>query len=1694
MSLNRLIFPYFILISLFPSDFASSQTPKEEVDALRAVATALKKSNWNFSVDPCDVTSSDGGWRNPYVDKLFEDKVTCTCTSAVCHVTKIVLKAQNLQGSLPKEFAGLPFLQEIDLSRNYLNGSIPCEWGTLPLIEISLLANRISGPIPKEIGNITTLINLVLESNQISGNLPPELGNLKSIERMLLSSNYLTRDIPNTFSKLTTLTDFRISDNQFTGTIPDFIQNWTQLDKLIIQASGLVGPIPSAIGQLVKLTDLRISDLNGPSSPFPPLQNMTSIMTLILRNSNLTGELPDYLGSITALKHLDLSFNKLSGPIPATYNALWNVDFIYFTSNMLNGEVPRWMVEKGDNIDLTYNNFSKDRTTKECWARNANMFSSTTTSPLAANNYSNVACLSNYICPKTLYGLHINCGGDELTVNGTKYDSDTWDKPFYDGRTGWVSSNTGNFLDDERSPSPKVPTLWTNTSELKIAEPSLYTTARLSAISLTYYALCLGEGSYTVNLHFAETVFSDNETYSSLGRRFFDIYVQGKLEVKDFDIVSEAKGAGRAVVKSFRVMVTNGTLEIRLLWAGKGTEAIPLRGSYGPLISAVSVDPNFTVGRNWAVVGAVVASVVFLGLLICGILWWRGCLRPKSQMEKDFKNLDFQISSFSLKQIKVATDNFDPANKIGEGGFGPVHKLTDGTMIAVKQLSSKSKQGNREFLNEIGMISALQHPHLVKLYGCCVEGDQLLLVYEYLVNNSLARALFGPLETQIRLDWPIRQKICVGLARGLAYLHEESRLKIVHRDIKATNVLLDKELNPKISDFGLAKLDEEESTHMSTRVAGTYGYMAPEYAMRGHLTDKADVYSFGVVALEIVHGRSNTSARLKAKTFYLLDWVHVLREQNKLMEVVDPRLGTDYNREEAMKMIQIGILCTSLVPSDRPSMSTVVSLLEGHSSVDVVNLLEASFNRGNGKDEESVREMKKHYAMIGGEKVTNVTDKTTTTDGPFSSSSTSTANAGDLYPVKLDSDYWNSRFSISTATKHDIDEDIVSLISSNSFFPSSFELKLHFHTLFVCRILRNSNLTGELPDYLGSITTLKLLLVNSFLPLYGLHINCGGDELTINGTKYDADTWPEPFYYGRNGWVSSNTGKFLDDERHLKVPTLWTNASELKIAEPSLYTTARLSAISLTYYALCLGEGSYTVNLHFAETVFSDNETYSSLGRRFFDIYVQGKLEVKDFDIVSEAKGAGRAVVKSFRVMVTNGTLEIRLFWAGKGTEAIPLRGSYGPLISAVSVDPNFTVGRNWAVVGAVVASVVFLGLLICGILCCKSMHLPKPNGVASPSDFKNLDFQISSFSLKQIKVATDNFDPANKIGEGGFGPVHKGKLTDGTMIAVKQLSSKSKQGNREFLNEIGMISALQHPHLVKLYGCCVEGGQLLLVYEYLVNNSLARALFGPLETQIRLDWPIRQKICVGLARGLAYLHEESRLKIVHRDIKATNVLLDKELNPKISDFGLAKLDEEESTHMSTRVAGTYGYMAPEYAMRGHLTDKADVYSFGVVALEIVHGRSNTSARLKAKTFYLLDWVHVLREQNKLMEVVDPRLGTDYNREEAMKMIQIGILSHCLVPSDRPSMSTVVSLLEGHSSVDVVNLLEASFNRGNGKDEESVRAMKKHYAMIGGEEMTNVTDKTTTTDGPFSSSSTYTANAGDLYPVKLDSDYWNSRV
>ncbi|KAK9996567.1 hypothetical protein SO802_021253 [Lithocarpus litseifolius] len=906
--------------------------PQNEVKALEAISSKLKNLNWKINENFCSTLESV----NRFITKDTLSNVTCNCSfsrGTVCGITHIQLKRLNLSGVLPADFGNLTNLLELDLTFNYINGSIPSSFSQLPLVILSLSGNRLSGEIPKGIGEIGSLEELVLEANQLDGHLPENLGNLSNLKRLVLNANNFTGPIPETFGKLTNLTEFRIDGTAISGKIPGFIGNWSKLDRLDMQGTFMEGPIPVTISLLSNLTELRISDLKGLSIEFPNLKDLKKLEYLVLRNCLIAGSIPGYIGELESLKKLDLSFNKLSGPIP---DAFWNreLDDMYLTNNSLSGEVPKWVLEyTKHNWDISYNNFSGSPQINCETRSHVNLVSS----------YSSVAsnsipwCLKKGLpCSKKPkhYSLFINCGGENKNFEGNEYEQDI----IPDGRSQfssiseeWGYSSTGIFVGEDDTPY-----LAQNTFSLNVT--GIYETARVAPLSLRYYGLCLRKGSYKVKLHFAEIMFSNDQTFSSLGRRIFNVSIQGKLELKDFNIAEEARGVGIPIIKEFDdVLVSGSTLEIHFYWAGKGTTSIPVKGVYGPLISAIEVTPNFDVGRGLsvgAIVGIVLASCVIL-VLILVFLWMKGYLGKKILEDKELCGLDLQTGYFTLRHIKAATGNFDPANKIGEGGFGPVYKgvLSDGALIAVKQLSSKSKQGNREFVTEIGMISALQHPNLVRLYGCCIEGNQLLLIYEYMENNSLARALFGREEHQLHLDWPTRRKICLGIARGLAYLHEESRLKIVHRDIKATNVLLDKDLNAKISDFGLAKLDEGEQTHISTRIAGTIGYMAPEYAMRGYLTDKADVYSFGVVALEIVSGKSNTNYRPKEEFVYLLDWAYVLQEQGNLLELVDPRLGSSYSTEEAMRMLSLALLCTNPSPTLRPSMSSVVSMIEGKCAV-----------------------------------------------------------------------------------------------------------------------------------------------------------------------------------------------------------------------------------------------------------------------------------------------------------------------------------------------------------------------------------------------------------------------------------------------------------------------------------------------------------------------------------------------------------------------------------------------------------------------------------------------------------------------------------------------------------------------------------------------------------------------------------------
>ncbi|KAM5577694.1 G-type lectin S-receptor-like serine/threonine-protein kinase RKS1 [Rosa sericea] len=300
-----------------------------------------------------------------------------------------------------------------------------------------------------------------------------------------------------------------------------------------------------------------------------------------------------------------------------------------------------------------------------------------------------------------------------------------------------------------------------------------------------------------------------------------------------------------------------------------------------------------------------------------------------SRTDPDGSRLKSDIPFFDLSTISAATNNFSDSNRLGEGGFGPVYKgvLSSGTEIAVKRLSKNSGQGNEEFKNEVVLIAKLQHRNLVRILGYCVQDEEKMLIYEYLPNKSLDSFIFNEMK-RTSLDWTRRLEIIFGIARGILYLHQDSRLRIIHRDLKASNILLDYDMNPKIADFGVARIFGANQIAANTnRVVGTYGYMSPEYAMEGLFSVKSDVYSFGVLLLEIVTGRKNISYYYDNPDSNLVGHVWDLWKEGRALEIVDTSLGESYPISEVLRCIQIALLCVQEYANDRPTMSKVVSVL-----------------------------------------------------------------------------------------------------------------------------------------------------------------------------------------------------------------------------------------------------------------------------------------------------------------------------------------------------------------------------------------------------------------------------------------------------------------------------------------------------------------------------------------------------------------------------------------------------------------------------------------------------------------------------------------------------------------------------------------------------------------------------------------------
>ncbi|XP_042520781.1 cysteine-rich receptor-like protein kinase 10 [Macadamia integrifolia] len=377
------------------------------------------------------------------------------------------------------------------------------------------------------------------------------------------------------------------------------------------------------------------------------------------------------------------------------------------------------------------------------------------------------------------------------------------------------------------------------------------------------------------------------------------------------------------------------------------------------------------------------------------------------------------------------------------------------------------------------------------------------------------------------------------------------------------------------------------------------------------------------------------------------------------------------------------------------------------------------------------------------------------------------------------------------------------------------------------------------------------------------------------------------------------------------------------------------------------------------------------------------------------------------RVFIPSCIIRFEMFPFYRVTDSVP---SPPPPSNKTTSFPPEKQGSSSSKFVGIVVPIAAAGVIIFCILC--FLIRKKKKGLSKNND----EYAIRSvaalqFGFSTVLAATKNFAEVNKIGEGGFGSVYKGKLPNGQEIAVKRRSKHSEQGAEEFKNEVMLVAKFQHRNLVSLLGFCLVGEEKILIYEFVPNKSLNYFLFDP-EKRKQLDWERRSNIIGGIARGLLYLHKDSHLHIIHRDLKASNILLDEEMNAKISDFGMARIFGMDQTQANTnRIVGTYGYMAPEYLMHGKFSVKSDVFSFGVLVLEIITGKKNSSFYQSDFAEDLLSYAWRHWKAGTISDLIDPNLRENCSRSEVMRCVQMGLLCVQEDVADRPTMANIVLML-----------------------------------------------------------------------------------
>ncbi|KAM2668620.1 MDIS1-interacting receptor like kinase 2-like [Malus sylvestris] len=860
--------------------------------------------------------------------------------SQISQPSKLVhldLSANNLNGSIPSSFGNLTNLTYLNLCRNFLNSSIPLEIGNLSnLVELYLNTNNLTGSFPPTFVDLKRLRFLYMYENMLVGSIPLEIGNLISLSHLSLYSNNLSGPIPESLCDLMNLTVLELYRNNLSGPIPENIGNMKSLVVLNIMENKLSGPIPISIGDLSRLEVLYIRD-NLLSGSIPEvIGDLMNLVVFRAARNNLTGHLPQNICKSGRLNNFTANGNRLSGRMPESLRNCTTLYRVRLDGNQFTGNISEdfGVYPNLDYINLSDNKFYGEISHK--WGKSLQLTdfeiagnNITGSIPPEIGNLTQLGLLnlsSNHLVGKIPVELGRLTSMVKLILNDNQLSGgipqelgSLTELEYLDLSANNLSQSIPSSIRD----FAKLHHLNLSKNKLSHGIPiQLGMLLQLSVLDLSHNILA-GEipTEFSSLVSLVTLNLSHNNLSGVIPSTFDDLHGLEFVDISNNQLcgpIPNNKALQEAPVKALQG--NNGL-------CGNATGLLPCNNSL--------CEKKHKSKTGSKVVHIILPPAVGAIVIACGI-YITLLRRNKCEQteEGDMQPKEFELRTISIfdgklfyEEIIKATEDFDDAYCIGRGGFGSVYKakLPLDNLVAVKKLHTPSDgewSTRKELLNEVKTLTEIRHRNIVKLYGFCSHSQHSFLVYEYLERGSLFSILDNDEEAK-KLDWSKRLNIIKGVAHGLSYMHSDVSPPIVHRDISSKNILLDDEYEACISDFGTAKLLEINSSNW-TAVAGTFGYVAPEFAYTLKVTEKCDVYSFGVLALEVIQGKhpSNLMGSLLSP---------VLREGKMLGDLLDDRIAppTDIVLVELTTVFKLAVACLHENPRFRPTMydiSQIISL------------------------------------------------------------------------------------------------------------------------------------------------------------------------------------------------------------------------------------------------------------------------------------------------------------------------------------------------------------------------------------------------------------------------------------------------------------------------------------------------------------------------------------------------------------------------------------------------------------------------------------------------------------------------------------------------------------------------------------------------------------------------------------------------